>query len=74
VCSEASPTRTRRVSRSCCDADHPGRGRAEDPDLTDAKLNDHGHLYGPFAVGAVLSFVGAYLSVRFLVKYFRPGR
>jgi len=41
------------------------------PDLTDAKLNDHGHLYGPFAVGAVLSFVGAYLSVRFLVKYFQ---
>jgi undecaprenyl-diphosphatase len=40
-------------------------------DLTDPKLNPHGHFNGPFIVGAVLSFIGAYLSVRFLVKYFQ---
>jgi undecaprenyl-diphosphatase len=40
-------------------------------DLTSPTLNPHGHFYGPFVVGAVLSFVGAYLSVRFLVKYFQ---
>ena len=40
-------------------------------DLTDDKLNPGGHLWGPFLVGAALSFVGAYLSVKFLVKYFQ---
>jgi undecaprenyl-diphosphatase len=39
-------------------------------DLTDPKLNDHGNLYGPFIVGAVLSGIGAYLAVRFLLRYF----
>ncbi|HVU72134.1 MAG TPA: undecaprenyl-diphosphate phosphatase [Mycobacteriales bacterium] len=40
-------------------------------DLTDDKLNPGGHLWGPFLVGAALSFVGAYVSVKFLVKYFQ---
>ena len=40
-------------------------------DLTSPTLNPHGHFYGPFVVGAVLSFIGAYISVRFLVRYFQ---
>jgi undecaprenyl-diphosphatase len=35
-------------------------------------LIDKGHgIYGPILVGSILSGVGAYLSVRFLVKYFQ---
>jgi undecaprenyl-diphosphatase len=35
-------------------------------------LFQYGHgIYGPILVGSVLSGVGAYLSVRFLVRYFR---
>jgi undecaprenyl-diphosphatase len=35
-------------------------------------LISHGHgIYGQIVVGSVLSGVGAYVSVRFLVRYFR---
>ena len=43
-------------------------GRAEVPDLIGHAGNG---IHGPILVGSVLSGVGAYVSVRFLVKYFQ---
>ena len=69
ACSAACPARTRRASRSCS----PRRsswppGVLKVPDLT-------GHLgngiHGQILVGSILSGVGAYVSVRFLMKYFQ---
>ena len=48
-------------------AGHPRRRRAEDRDLIPL---GHG-IYGQILVGSILSGVGAYVSVRFLVRYFQ---